>query len=335
MVLTGIIEQENKNIGIEICINSNILQMIRKISHDILLFLKIIQDIINIKDKNIKIDEIFLTGKLIQDIVINNNFKINYLKQFHFYLEIILTKQYLDAIKNIYLITNKFNNNFILLNNLKYSIDIKDNKIKLKTNYKHKNIIIHFNNCYLNQYLEKIYLQISNELPLGNIIISKKFIHEYQSKLLKKPIDIQYFYVINNLLKNFENNQIDTIIDLCHLLFIETQNFIENDFIVRNISFLKFLCPICYHEPKKNENILSNKIILSHDNKTYNKNFFITICKNKHKICIDCFIELLANKIIKCPECRENISFQYQKKNYTNNIDFFKNKNKNIKFYNF
>lgn len=314
MIISGFIERIEKNIGLEIFIPKNILHNLREISNDLLTFFKILYEISN-KNKILnEIDCIYF----INDIVINTILK----KKIHdnnLQLDIIINTQfineYMKILENVYIITKKFNNETILLNNNNYKIKkIKDNSFYLIYNKLNISLFIRLND---NHHIQNdIYMKISHKNPLGNIIITEDFIYKYYCKSLKIPIYLSIFdnfsqnkeFILNNILK-------------------EINEYYDQNYIISNISSFskknEDICPICSCD---NDN---------HDhNNLKNKYYSISICKNKHSICLYCFETLIKNKMFTCPFCREYFYFNNTKiKDVDKSIIFFKDKLKHINFY--
>lgn len=314
MIISGLIVRKEKNIGLEIFIPKNILYNLREISNDLLTFFKILYEISN-KNKILnKINSIYFINDIIKNIIFkkknyDNNIQLDIIINTQF------TNEYMKILENVYIITKKFNNENISLNDNNYKIKkIKDNSFYLI--YYKLNISLFVTLCENHHLQNDIYMSISHENPLGNIIITEDFIYKYYCKSLKIPIYLSIFddfsqnkeFILNNILK-------------------EINKYYNQNYIISNISSYS----------KKNEDICS---ICSCDNDNYdhdnlkNKFYSINICKNKHSICLYCFETLIKNKMFTCPFCREYFYFDNTKiVDVDKSIIFFKNKLKHINFY--
>lgn len=341
MKLFGIIERDNnKNIGFELNYDKNIIHFLRKTSHDILLFFNILYSMKS--DVLEKINYIYVYDKFIQNIILNNK---NDTKNISLSIDIptLQVKEYLKVISNVIIITEQFNNGNILLNNQNYNIDIinTNDTILLNTNYlsqlgksKIKILIKLTSEFKENINLQFPYFKVSNNYPLGNIIIQPKFIHMYYCFALNIPIsDIfndyhaskypQYIcedYNSSDDEDNYLKSKTEDIEKIQKLLYI-IKVYRQNNIRIKNITEFKNTekdeCPICYCS----------------DSKSYS----IKICRNNHSICNLCLLKIFKNELShSCPICRENIYFEHEKHvniNHQKKIDFFRNRLNHINFF--
>lgn len=336
MKLSGIIETEQKNIGIEIYYNKNIIHFLRKSSHDILL---LFDNLYSMKSNILeKINSIYIYDKLIQDIIFNNHIDVEHIT-INVNIPTLNAKEYLKVFQNVIIITNKFNNGVITLNNQNYKIDIlNDDTILLHTNYtnysyniKKLNIKIEIKLNKINHNIDFIFFKISNYNPLGNIIIQHKFIHIYYclsfnlsiSFIFNDYYSLKYYEHIElvDYSDDEESNEIEKFIEIKKIqnLLELIKKYIDNDIKVKNINKFNIdneeQCPLCYCS---DSNIYS-----------------IKICKNNHNICNICLLKLFKNELdSKCPLCRENIYFENEtNNNIVKEINFFKNKLNHINLF--
>lgn len=337
MKLSGIIESENKNIGIEIYYNKNIIHFLRKTSHDILL---LFDNLYSMKSNILeKINSIYIYDKLIQDIIFNNHIDTENIT-INVNIPTLNAKEYFKVFQNVIIITNQFNNGTILINNQNYTIDIKnDDTILLHTTYSNYSYQIRKVNIEIEIKLNDFgtndftFFQISNCNPLGNIIIKHQFIHIYYCLSFDLSISFlfnDYYtsqYSQNLDYCNEDDKEINKLIEIERIehLLQSVKKYIQNYNIkVKNITQFNIdnddECPVCYCSD-------STKIS-------------IQICKNNHNICNLCLLKMFKNDLNpKCPLCRENIFFMDEENNDVHinikEINFFKSKLNHIKFYMF
>ena len=179
------------------------------------------------------------------------------------------------------------------------------------------------------------YFKISNNNPLGNIIINEEFIYLYYSKLQNIKVSFMFQNYLNKC-NNLENYDVLDNISLSSNSDIEEEKDNRLNYIKELIEYIKIY---------RNYNIKIKNVYEFNSEKNNecpicycynNNNFLINLCENNHVICNKCLIKLFENnKIFKCPICRENINFSYDNtcKDKKKELNFFINKLNHIKFY--
>lgn len=314
MVLSGIVLLDNKNIGIEIFVNKNELEIIRKISNDILSFFNNIYNMTRKKDDVKLISKLFFHDKMVENIIFRKNNIFD--NSINVSVDTNNINEYIKIIENIIIITKIFNNGKILLNNSNYEISLEnellifDKKISFK---KHIKIKVEFKSSIC---LDKYYMKISHKNPLGKIFIFDKFIHQYYCKQFN--VAVSDLYMDYELHKNyFENLDSTYKMKLVQLLINQIKDYNKYGLKIKNVTeyniYKNDICPICYSEDATN--------LLA-----------IKICKNNHTICESCLIKLFKNNNYNCPTCRDKINF-YEEYNINHQFKYFRNKFKHINFF--